>query len=174
MNIISHIGPRCEECEDGYFGDPEGLRGPIRPCQKCNCNNNVDPNAIGNCDTTTGECLRCIDHTDGFNCERCSQGFFGDALSVKRPGDPPSCQPCQCYPLGTNIDDQTQLPICNGLTGDCSCKHHVDGRDCDVCEDGYFDITSDDVSLEIIVTFIYCLYTLLVKSFEFNENKYQQ
>jgi len=138
-------GPRCEECEDGYFGDPEGRRGNgIRPCQKCNCNNNVDPGAIGNCDTNTGECLRCIDHTDGFNCERCAQGFFGDALAIKRPGDPPSCQPCQCYPLGTNIDDQTQLPICNGLTGDCSCKHNVAGRDCDRCEDGYFDITSAD------------------------------
>ena len=140
------IGPRCEQCEDGYYGDPMGLRGNgIRPCQRCNCNNNVDPNAIGNCDTNTGECLRCIDHTDGFNCQRCAQGFFGDALAIKRPGDPASCQPCQCFPLGTNTDDQTQLPICNGLTGDCSCKPRVVGRDCDRCADGYFDINSDDV-----------------------------
>ena len=37
----------------------------IRPCQKCNCNNNVDPNAIGNCNRTSGICLRCIDNTAG-------------------------------------------------------------------------------------------------------------
>lgn len=52
-------GSRCELCEDGYFGDPMGRAGGlIRPCEKCDCNNNVDPNAIGNCNRTTGECLR--------------------------------------------------------------------------------------------------------------------
>ncbi len=140
-------GPRCELCEDGYFGDPMGLNGPVRPCQKCDCNNNVDPNAIGNCNRTTGECLRCIDNTDGFNCERCKSGFFGDALALKKPGDPPSCQPCQCYPIGTNLNDETFLPICNGYTGDCSCKPHVVGRDCDKCADGYFNLDSGEVGI---------------------------
>jgi coxsackievirus/adenovirus receptor len=56
-------GPRCELCEDGYFGDPMGKFGPVRACQKCDCNNNVDANAIGNCDRQTGQCLRCIDNT---------------------------------------------------------------------------------------------------------------
>ena len=142
-------GPRCEECEDGYFGDPMGQLGPVRPCQKCDCNNNVDPNAIGNCDTLTGKCLRCIDNTDGFNCERCKSGFFGDALALKKPGDPPNCQPCQCYPVGTNEDANTYLPICNGFTGDCSCKPHVVGRDCNKCADGYFNIDSNSVSLRL-------------------------
>ena len=136
-------GSRCEKCEDGFYGDPAGLRtGTVRPCKKCECNNNVDPNAIGNCDGVTGECLRCIDNTDGFNCERCKAAFFGDALALKKPGDPPNCQPCQCYPIGTNLDDGTFLPICNGFTGDCSCKPHVVGRDCDKCADGYFNIDS--------------------------------
>jgi laminin gamma 1 len=135
-------GSRCEKCEDGYYGDPMGQNGPVRPCQKCQCNKNVDSNAIGNCDSLTGECLRCIDNTDGFNCERCKSGFFGDALALKKPGDPPSCQPCQCYPVGTNLNDDTYLPICNGFTGDCSCKPHVVGRDCDKCADGYFNIDS--------------------------------
>ncbi|XP_059094696.1 laminin subunit gamma-1-like isoform X3 [Tigriopus californicus] len=139
---IGRRGPRCELCEDGYFGDPMGRLGPVRPCLKCDCNNNVDSNAIGNCNSTTGECLRCIDNTDGFNCERCKSGFFGDALALKKPGDPPSCQPCQCYPVGTNHNDETFLPICNGFTGDCSCKPHVVGRDCDKCADGYFNLDS--------------------------------
>lgn len=137
-------GSRCEQCEDGYYGDPMGLMGPVRECSKCDCNHNVDPNAIGNCDRTTGECLRCVDNTDGFHCERCKSGFFGDALALKKPGEPPNCRPCQCYPVGTNLDDQTYLPICNGFTGDCSCKPHVVGRDCDKCADGYFNLDSGD------------------------------
>ena len=121
-----------------------GQNGPIRPCTKCDCNNNVDANAIGNCNRTTGECLRCIDNTDGFNCERCKSGFFGDALALKQPGDPPSCQPCQCYPIGTNLDEETTLPICNGYTGDCLCKPHVIGRNCEKCADGYFNLESGE------------------------------
>merc|ERR1711935_1068586 len=47
--------PKCTECPEGRMG--------FR-CQKCDCNQNVDKDAIGNCDDSTGECLRCIDNTD--------------------------------------------------------------------------------------------------------------
>ena len=130
-----------------------GQNGPIRACTKCDCNNNVDANAIGNCNRTTGECLRCVDSTDGFNCERCKSGFFGDALALKQPGDPPSCQPCQCYPIGTNLDEETTLPICNGYTGDCLCKPHVIGRNCEKCADGYFNLESGEARQN----FTFCL-----------------
>ena len=162
-NIVSPVctecpdgrtGPRCETCEDGYFGDPMGQNGPIRPCQKCDCSNNVDPNAIGNCDALTGECLKCIDNTDGFRCEKCKSGFFGDALALKKPGDPPSCQPCQCFPEGTNlaevnVGENIMLPICNGFSGECSCKPFVVGRNCESCADGYFNIDSGEVSHKV-------------------------
>ena len=111
--------------------NPRGDNGPVRPCQKCDCNQNVDKDAIGNCDDSTGECLRCIDNTDGSHCEVCKAGFFGDALALKKVGDPPSCQVCQCYPIGTNHDETTLLPVCSPFTGDCSCKPQVVGRDCD-------------------------------------------
>ena len=39
------LGNRCDFCADGYYGDP-----PARPCQKCVCNDNIDPNAVANCD----------------------------------------------------------------------------------------------------------------------------
>ena len=100
---------------------------------------------IGYCDHISGECLRCMGNTAGFNCERCKSGFFGDALALKRPGDLDNCQPCQCYPLGTNLDNDTSLPICNGFTGDCSCKLNVFGRNCEECKDGYFNIMSGNV-----------------------------
>jgi len=89
---LGRVGPRCEFCEDGYFGDPMGLDGSPRPCQKCECYGNIDESAIGNCDRTTGECLRCIDDTAGFNCERCKSGFFGDALAPRNKGDPKNCR----------------------------------------------------------------------------------
>ena len=46
------VGDRCEYCDDGYFGDPEGLiTGIRRPCEVCSCNGNIDTNIIGNCNT---------------------------------------------------------------------------------------------------------------------------
>lgn len=74
-------GRRCELCDDGFFGDPLGSNGPARPCRACNCNNNIDPNAVGNCDRDSGECLKCIYNTNGFFCDRCKDGFYGNALS---------------------------------------------------------------------------------------------
>ena len=141
-------GSRCEMCEDGYFGDPNGLNGRPRPCQKCDCNGNVDPSAIGNCDRTTGECLRCIDDTAGFHCETCKSGFYGDAL-VPRSLKEKKCNVCQCNPLGTHHTDENndgvdELPICNAYSGKCECKANVVGQNCDTCRDGYWDISSGE------------------------------
>jgi len=139
-------GTRCEECDDGYFGDPAGvLAGSegVRPCRKCNCNGNIDENALDNCNRVTGECLRCTDDTAGFNCERCKSGFFGNATASRRPGGPQNCQPCQCYPPGTHLDTDQLLPVCDSYTGKCSCKPNVVGHDCDKCKDGYFRIDSN-------------------------------
>ena len=135
------IGSRCELCEDGYFGDPEGMSGERRECRKCECSRNIDPSAIGNCNRTTGECLRCIDDTAGFNCEKCKSGFFGDALAPKTNGQK-SCQACQCYPPGTFHSDENMLPECNSITGKCSCKPNVVGHDCDKCKDGFWNLNS--------------------------------
>eukprot|EP00092_Neocalanus_flemingeri_P012243 GFUD01013199.1.p1 GENE.GFUD01013199.1~~GFUD01013199.1.p1 ORF type:complete len:1692 (+),score=371.26 GFUD01013199.1:452-5527(+) len=137
------IGSRCELCEDGYFGDPEGMNGPPRQCQKCECYGNIDESAIGNCDRLSGECLRCIDDTSGFNCEKCKSGFFGDALAPRNRGDPKNCNPCQCYPFGTHLAEQNGLPICNSISGKCTCKDNVIGHDCDKCKDGSWNIDSN-------------------------------
>lgn len=54
-----YTGLRCNLCVDGYYGDPQGKYGPKTECKPCQCQDNVDSNAIGNCNTTTGECLKC-------------------------------------------------------------------------------------------------------------------
>ncbi|XP_012681774.2 laminin subunit gamma-1 [Clupea harengus] len=128
-------GKRCELCDDGFFGDPLGQDGPVRACRACTCSDNIDPNAVGNCNRETGQCLKCIYNTDGFFCDRCKEGFFGSALATN-PAE--KCRPCSCSPYGT-VDQQTS---CLQVTGQCQCLPHVTNRDCNACEPGYFNLQS--------------------------------
>nr|XP_014351267.1 PREDICTED: laminin subunit gamma-1 [Latimeria chalumnae] len=128
-------GKRCQLCDDGFYGDPYGKNGPAQPCRPCQCNDNIDPNAVGNCDRQTGECLKCIYNTAGFFCDRCKDGFYGNALA----GDPADkCKPCNCSPYGT-VDRQTS---CSQVTGQCECLPHVTSRDCSACEPGFYNLHS--------------------------------
>ncbi|XP_022356069.1 laminin subunit gamma-3-like, partial [Enhydra lutris kenyoni] len=130
---LGQRGRRCEICDDGYFGDPLGLSGAPQPCQRCQCNGNVDPNAVGNCDPLSGHCLRCLHHTTGAHCERCQDGFYGNALAP-RPAD--RCTPCGCHPEGSVSEQRT----CDLVTGQCPCLPHVMGRDCGHCSPGFYDL----------------------------------
>lgn len=126
-------GTRCQMCEDGYYGDPLGQSGPIRRCVRCECNGNVDFNALGLCDHISGRCLKCLGHTEGDHCERCQQGFYGDALNQNVLE---KCRPCRCNPGGT----YGMVNECHPQTGDCLCLSHVIGRDCGSCEVGFFNL----------------------------------
>ncbi|XP_011359503.1 laminin subunit gamma-1 isoform X1 [Pteropus vampyrus] len=126
-------GKRCELCDDGYFGDPLGRNGPVRLCRLCQCNDNIDPNAVGNCNRLTGECLKCIYNTAGFYCDRCKNGFFGNPLA---PNPADKCKACNCNPYGTT----QQQSNCNPVTGQCECLPHVTGRDCGSCDPGFYNL----------------------------------
>lgn len=87
--LVMFSGDHCDSCVDGFFGDPSGSRGPRTRCKKCDCNGNIDNNAVQNCDSETGDCLKCIYNTrNGPNnqCELCKVGFYGDATSYPKPG----------------------------------------------------------------------------------------
>ncbi|XP_072298063.1 laminin subunit gamma-1 [Eucyclogobius newberryi] len=128
-------GKRCELCDDGFFGDPLGQEGPVRACRACKCSDNIDPNAVGNCHRETGECLKCIYNTAGFFCDRCQDGFYGNALA---PNPSDKCKPCACSPFGT-VDQQTS---CSQLIGQCLCLPNVAERDCSACEPGFYNLHS--------------------------------
>ena len=125
------IGSRCELCEDGYYGDPEGLSGPPRPCVQCQCNGNIDLGSSGNCDPVTGTCLKCISNTAGERCELCTPGYWGDAVT-RGVG----CASCECYKPGTGEEE------CDAETGKCVCRSNVEGEHCDRCRDTYWNIDS--------------------------------
>ncbi|XP_078659257.1 laminin subunit alpha-2-like [Branchiostoma floridae x Branchiostoma belcheri] len=122
-------GFQCEKCADGYFGNPLEV-GNL--CKQCTCNGNIDPAVEGNCNTVTGECLKCVGNTAGDECERCEDGYFGDAINAK------NCQRCLCHPRGSYEED------CNLNSGQCRCRPNVVGRDCDQCAVGFFGIDSGE------------------------------
>ncbi|XP_076014828.1 laminin subunit gamma-3 isoform X2 [Genypterus blacodes] len=126
-------GMRCQMCEDGYYGDPLGQSGPVQPCMRCECNGNVDFNALGVCDHITGRCRKCQGHTEGDHCESCRRGYYGDALN-QTAGQ--KCKSCSCSPAGTS----RQVNECHPQTGSCHCLGHVTGRDCSHCEVGFFNL----------------------------------
>ncbi|XP_026859944.2 laminin subunit gamma-3 [Electrophorus electricus] len=131
----SQRGTRCQLCEDGLYGDPLGWGGKERPCVRCECNGNVDPNAVGGCDHVTGRCLKCLGHTAGDHCDKCQTGYYGNALDrTLRPSQ--KCKSCDCKSPGSSgsVND------CDPDTGRCSCLSHVTGRDCGQCEAGYFNL----------------------------------
>ncbi|KFZ51224.1 Laminin subunit alpha-2, partial [Antrostomus carolinensis] len=75
-----YVGPRCERCAEGYFGQPLIPGGSCQPCQ---CNDNLDFSTPGSCDSLSGACLICKPGTTGQYCERCADGYFGDALDAR-------------------------------------------------------------------------------------------
>ncbi|KAG8436811.1 hypothetical protein GDO86_007773 [Hymenochirus boettgeri] len=127
-------GPQCEVCAEGYYGDPQGERGPRLPCRPCQCNNNIDLSVGGSCDKKTGECLKCIHNTAGHYCDRCKEGFYGNPIEV----DPEKqCRACGCHPVGAERKECQK-------DGSCLCKASFEGKSCDQiqCPNCYSEISS--------------------------------
>ncbi|GIY93998.1 laminin subunit alpha-2 [Caerostris extrusa] len=113
-----YTGSKCERCAHGYFGTP-GI--PDGSCQPCDCTGNADTSNPNFCDHITGQCLKCIGNTGGWNCNECLEGHYGNAYHHV-------CKPCGCSPLGS------ESSICDRATGVCECKPKFVGRECDRCD----------------------------------------
>ncbi|XP_035025549.1 laminin subunit gamma-2 [Hippoglossus stenolepis] len=109
-------GPRCDVCQEGFYGDPAGVTGVRRPCRPCECNSHIDVSVEGSCDRSSGECLRCVNNTKGRSCEACVRGFHRSRLTD-------ACKPCDCDLHGSEsrqCDD----------AGRCRCRPDFEGLRC--------------------------------------------
>ncbi|XP_071442864.1 laminin subunit beta-1 isoform X2 [Hetaerina americana] len=116
-------GRQCDQCQLGFWNFPN--------CQRCECNGHADI-----CDSKTGTCIDCRNFTEGYNCEQCIEGHYGNPLI----GEGIPCRPCPCpdtadsghsYATRCSLDSYTQDVVCECSTG-------YAGSRCDVCADNYF------------------------------------
>ncbi|KAM6169904.1 LOW QUALITY PROTEIN: laminin subunit beta-2-like [Rhynchocyon petersi] len=136
--VPGYAGPRCDRCSSGYFGRPWPGGDPRRsPCRPCQCNNNIDPRDPAACDPLSGHCQRCLHHSHGPGCAHCKPGFYGNAL---RTG---GCRRCSCDPRGTvstQCPSGTDVCFCNQVSGQCLCRPHTLGRDCNRCAPFFWNL----------------------------------
>uniref|UniRef100_A0A8C3QB86 Laminin subunit alpha-1 n=1 Tax=Geospiza parvula TaxID=87175 RepID=A0A8C3QB86_GEOPR len=123
--LPGYTGSQCERCANGYYGNPL-MAG--QSCAPCECNGNVNPQEEGHCDPFTGQCLKCLGNTAGHHCEKCADGYYGDAVIDK------NCRACACHVNGSLSS------TCQHETGVCSCKPNVIGERCDKCLNGYYGL----------------------------------
>ncbi|XP_070700517.1 laminin subunit alpha-3-like [Pempheris klunzingeri] len=106
------IGQQCTKCATGYYGFPY--------CRPCQCGRRL-------CDEVTGRCI-CPPQTVKPTCDVCqTQAFSYHPLL--------GCEGCECSPNGIKANAG---PDCDRITGQCSCKPRIGGRQCDRCAAGYY------------------------------------
>ncbi|KAJ8267959.1 hypothetical protein COCON_G00131310 [Conger conger] len=104
-------GRQCSRCATGHYGFPY--------CRPCQCGRRL-------CDEVTGQCI-CPPQTVRPACDVCESETFSYHPLL-------GCEGCECSPTGINGTAES----CNETTGQCTCKDHIDGRQCDRCTEGYY------------------------------------
>ncbi|XP_049279689.1 basement membrane-specific heparan sulfate proteoglycan core protein isoform X5 [Anopheles funestus] len=127
---VGFIGLSCEDCAPGYFKGEQGIY--LGLCEPCACNGHSSE-----CDSQTGVCMNCRDNTYGNNCELCRPPYTGNA-TVGTPYDCTLSRPDQTF-------DCRECDV-RGSTGSCQrgceCKRLVEGRRCDECREGSFNLNA--------------------------------
>uniref|UniRef100_A0A8D2JD09 Laminin subunit alpha 3 n=1 Tax=Varanus komodoensis TaxID=61221 RepID=A0A8D2JD09_VARKO len=115
-----YVGDSCQECSPGFYRENNGLF--TGQCVPCNCNGNTD-----RCLDGFGTCINCQHNTAGEKCERCKEGYFGDASQGK-------CRECPCPSANSFAFGCME----NGGVIQCFCKEGYTGVHCESCAPGYF------------------------------------
>lgn len=133
----------CDNCVEGYYGDPR--IGVDIQCRPCPC-----PGPIGSNHSYAERCsldphtkdviCECQDGYAGTKCDVCSDNFYGNPEEAGG-----SCKPCEC----NEKIDLLQPGNCDPHTGKClKCLDDTTGDQCEVCREGFFRYTDDDMCKE--------------------------
>ncbi|XP_070306037.1 laminin subunit alpha-4 isoform X2 [Odocoileus virginianus] len=115
------LPPAAKKCDAGFFFSFS------EECLPCDCNGNSNE-----CLDGSGLCVHCRRNTTGEHCEKCLDGYIGDAIR----GPPRFCQPCPCpLPHVANFAESCYRK--NGAVR-CICKENYAGPNCERCAPGYY------------------------------------
>ncbi|XP_022442545.1 laminin subunit alpha-3 isoform X4 [Delphinapterus leucas] len=107
-------------CSPGYYRDNKGLY--TGRCVPCNCNGHSH-----RCQDGSGICMNCHHNTAGEHCERCKEGYYGNAVHG-------SCRVCPC----PHSNSFATGCVVTGGNVKCFCKAGYTGTQCERCAPGYF------------------------------------
>lgn len=116
---------------------------------ECNCNNHATSCHFDQAvyehsgRISGGVCDNCEHNTQGQHCEQCIPFFYRDPNEDIQ--SPYACKPCDCDPLGS-LDEGICDSTSDGESeaGACHCKVNVKGRRCDICKEGFWNLTSEN------------------------------
>ncbi|XP_026765161.2 laminin subunit beta-1 [Galleria mellonella] len=135
------MGVNCERCKPKFYKDPNLDIQSAEICKPCDCDpqGTTDEEILCDDETdiannkTAGRCL-CKSNVDGARCDRCKDGYWNfDPLNIE------GCTLCTCNSLGT-INERG----CDPTSGNCFCKRHVTGRNCDQCLPEFYGLSDSD------------------------------
>ncbi|XP_076156222.1 usherin [Alosa pseudoharengus] len=142
------LGDNCERCAPLFNDKPfrSGDQLQAYNCRPCQCNGHTsschydvtfDPYPTEHFRGGGGVCDNCQHNTTGKNCEQCQPQFYREAGAVATAVD--VCRPCGCHAAGTANGSVE----CEEIGGQCKCKRHVSGRQCNQCQHGFYKLRAE-------------------------------
>ncbi|GAB0187410.1 usherin [Grus japonensis] len=135
----------CNRCLPLYNDKPfrPGDQVHAYNCKPCRCYGHavschydlaMDPFPQEHYRGSGGVCDNCQHNTAGRNCELCKDFHYRQAGADLSAID--VCKPCDCYATGT----KNKSLLCDNIGGQCNCKRHVSGRQCNQCQEGFYNL----------------------------------